>query len=239
MAPPRESLGAGAREVAAALKALGPSSIRALAQRLGTSGEAVRKSLASLEARGLVERRALLAPAGAAPRGRPPMRHALTTAGEELFPRAYAELAVALVDAVGSTLGVAALRRVLAAITDARVAALAPLVRGRSLKTRLAAARALYRDRDENLSIRRTGATWTIEERDCPFLRVALERPALCSTTVSTLSRLLGVEVVREERFQRGAGRCTFRVDPARPRAPDAPGFAPEAEPGPRRPDAS
>jgi predicted ArsR family transcriptional regulator len=232
--PPRlDSLGAAAREVAAALKALGPSSSRAIARRVGTSGEAVRKGLAALEARELVERRALPASAGAAPRGRPPARFALTTAGEDLFPRAYADLAVALVDAVGAVLGGAALRRVLAAITDARVAALAPLVRGRSLAGRLAAARAVYRARDEHLSVRRTGATWTIEERDCPYLRVALERPALCSTTVSALSRILGVDVVREERFQRGAGLCTFRVDPARRRAADAPSFAPEPDPEP------
>jgi hypothetical protein len=52
----------------------------------------------------------------------------------------------------------------------------------------------------------------------------------LCSTTVSTLSRLLGVRVVRDVRFQDGAGRCVFRVDPARPRPVDAPGFAPEPE---------
>ena len=228
-----DSLGAGARNAAEALKALGPSSIRALARTLGTSGEAVRRSLALLAGRGLVERLVVPPPAGRAPRGRRPTRYALTIAGEELFPRSYADLAVALVDAVGATLGGAALRRVLAAITDARVAALAPRVRGRSLEARVAAARAVYRERDEHLSVRRTGATWTLEERDCPFLRVALERPALCSTTVSTLSRLLGVDVVREERFQRGAGRCTFRVDPTRRRPPDAPGFAPEPDPEP------
>ena len=49
-------------------------------------------------------------------------------------------------------------------------------------------------------------------ERNCPFLNVASRRPALCSVTVSTLSRLLGYRVVREKRFQDGDGRCVFRV---------------------------
>jgi predicted ArsR family transcriptional regulator len=137
---------------------------------------------------------------------------------------------MALVDAVATTLGPDALRKVLAAITDARVAALEPLVRGQPLDRRLAAVRALYRERDEHLRVRRSGEGWTIEERNCPFLSVALARPALCSTSVSTLSRLLGVRVVREQRFQEGAGRCVFRVDPSTPRPDDAPGFAPEPD---------
>ena len=62
-------------------------------------------------------------------------------------------------------------------------------------------------------------------EHNCPFLNVALERPVVCSVTVSLLSRLLGFEVVREEKFQAGDGRCAFRVLTDRPRPPDAPPF--------------
>ena len=39
-----------------------------------------------------------------------------------------------------------------------------------------------------------------------------MERPDICSTTVSTLRRLTGCEVVRERRFQDGDGRCEFHV---------------------------
>jgi hypothetical protein len=47
--------------------------------------------------------------------------------------------------------------------------------------------------------------------------------------TVSLLSRLLGVDVYREQRFQSGDGRCTFRVLADRERATDAPAFQREA----------
>jgi predicted ArsR family transcriptional regulator len=39
-----------------------------------------------------------------------------------------------------------------------------------------------------------------------------MRRPALCSVSVSALTRLLGVRVHREEKFQNGDGRCVFRV---------------------------
>ena len=39
-----------------------------------------------------------------------------------------------------------------------------------------------------------------------------MQRPALCSTTVSTLTRLLGVRVVRRRKFQAGDGCCAFEV---------------------------
>jgi predicted ArsR family transcriptional regulator len=49
-------------------------------------------------------------------------------------------------------------------------------------------------------------------EGNSPFLNVATQQPALCSVSVSALTQLLGVKVVREERFQSGNGRCVFRI---------------------------
>ena len=62
-------------------------------------------------------------------------------------------------------------------------------------------------------------------EHNCPFLNVAQHHPALCSVTINTLSRLLGVRVVREERFQTGNGLCAFRILADQPLA---------SRPGPR-----
>ena len=49
-------------------------------------------------------------------------------------------------------------------------------------------------------------------EHNCPYLSAAMDEPRLCSVTLSTMKRLLGVEVERTERFQRGDGRCVFRI---------------------------
>jgi hypothetical protein len=59
---------------------------------------------------------------------------------------------------------------------------------------------------------------------------VATRRPALCSVTVSTLSRLLGYQVTREKRFQACDGRCVFRVHLDQPVEPDTFRFAFEDE---------
>ena len=39
-----------------------------------------------------------------------------------------------------------------------------------------------------------------------------MNRPMLCSVSVNSLQRLLGVRVEREEKFQSGDGRCVFHV---------------------------
>lgn len=64
---------------------------------------------------------------------------------------------------------------------------------------------------DPFTSVERNGGIKLVE-RNCPFRNVAMERPALCSTTVSTLTRLLGVRVERELTFQNGDGCCAFHV---------------------------
>ncbi|MFL5425877.1 MAG: hypothetical protein ACJ783_12635, partial [Myxococcales bacterium] len=65
-------------------------------------------------------------------------------------------------------------------------------------------------------------------EQNCPYLNVANQRPVICSISVALLSQLLGVEVVREERFQDGDGRCVFRVYEDRPLRDDQRGWKPE-----------
>ena len=54
-------------------------------------------------------------------------------------------------------------------------------------------------------------------EHNCPYLTAAMHEPRLCSVTISTMKRLLGVEVERTERFQQGDGRCVFRIRQGRP----------------------
>jgi predicted ArsR family transcriptional regulator len=231
MSPRPKPLGAAARrDLLSLVQRLAPVTVAALARRSGTTPEAARQALAGLERARLVAR-ARPAPRAGRRRGRPAQTWALTTAGLEALPKAYADMTLAALDAVARGLGPDALRRTLGALTDARVRALAPKVRGRTLAERVRALRAVYREDDAFLKVERRGDGWRLVERNCPFLRVALERPAVCSTTVATLSRLLGCRVVREERFQSGDGCCAFRVEPAVPADEFATGFEPEPEP--------
>jgi predicted ArsR family transcriptional regulator len=206
-----------------ALKRDGPLAIAQLAERLGMSGEAVRQQLVQLQREGWIE--ALRERGEARHSGRPPRRYRLSQAGDHVFPKHYDALTVALLDAVSSELGPAALQRILATLTQERARQWEPRLAGKPLRERVEALRGVYDGEDPFMEVQEVAGGFRLVEHNCPFLNVALERPALCSVTVSLLSRLLGVSVVREQRFQNGDGRCSFRVIADRPRSADAPMF--------------
>jgi predicted ArsR family transcriptional regulator len=206
-----------------ALKSRGPATIAELAATLAMTGEAVRQHLVRLGAAGFV--RPTRERHGA---GRPVSRWAIAPDAERLFPKRYEELAVALLDRVSDTLGPAATRRLLASLTEERVRAWEPRLRGRTLRQKLELLKDLYSPDDPHTAVDTKGRELRLVERNCPFLEVALKRPALCSVTVNTLTRLLGVRVEREERFQSGDGRCVFRVRLDQPIPAGASSFAME-----------
>lgn len=213
-----EALPSTRREIVVALKRRGPSTSADLAATLGVTNEAVRLHLKRLEADGAIVR-CERDPAGESP-GRPAHRYRLTTVGEHLFPKRYEDLTVALLDTVGARLGPEAVRDVLAGVVDAKVAAWRPRLEGLALPEKLEELRALYADDDPWVEIVEEPDGWTLIERNCPYLRVAQERPALCSVTVQALTRLLGRRVTRVQSFQAGDGLCAFRVGPEPATAP-------------------
>lgn len=140
--------------------------------------------------------------------GRPATLYRLSDAGDHLFPKAYDELAVAVIDAVAEELGHDAALRVLTRVSNDRVDTLAPSLEGMTLSERLEALRNWYAVDDPYMDA--TGDR--LIERNCPYYNTAMRRPALCSVSVNALTRLLGVRVEREEKFQNGDGRCVFRA---------------------------
>lgn len=180
-----------------------------VAERLGMTREGARQWLQTLEKEGAVAR---IAPRETTGAGRPAVSFALTPEGEHLFAKNYDNLAVSLVDAVADQLGQEALVKLLTAITEQQVKEWEPKLAGKSLPERIKALKGIYFEDDPHTSVRRDSQGYVLVERNCPYLNVALRRPHLCSVTVSTLTRLLGVRVVREARFQDGDGRCVFRV---------------------------
>lgn len=229
--PIRAALPLSQQAILAALKGHSPQPIRDLAARLGVTYEAARQQLADLEQGGWVHAAAEKNRAPGA--GRPRRLFGLTPAGDHLFPKRYDDLAVEVLDAVDKQLGSKAVKKLLASLAEARVRSFAPRLEGRSLPEKLEALRAVYLDEDPFISVETLAdGTLRLVERNCPFLSIASRRPALCSVTVSVLARLLGCKVVREERFQRGDGRCVFRVLAGQPLSADEHRFGWEPETG-------
>ena len=144
--------------------------------------------------------------------GRPATRYSLTEAGDHLFPKQYDLLNVAVLDALSEELGNEATVRVLRRVTDERVAATEAQVRGRSLAERVEVLRSLYFESDPYMDVEPADDGFYLVERNCPYFNTAMRRPLLCNVSINALTRLLGVRVEREERFQNGDGRCVFHV---------------------------
>lgn len=220
--PSHEGIGEIRWLIMSLLKEQGPCTIADIAKRFHVSYEAARQHIRQLEKPGWAAPISERHKRGTA--GRPMRRYALTQAGDHLFPKNYDGLGVEMIDALVDTLGPRALKQVLTALTDKRVNFWAPVLAGKSLRQRVAALKGVYIDGDPFMTVEDGPDGIRLVERNCPFLNVASQRPALCSVTVSTLQRLLGVRVVREKRFQSGDGCCVFRilsrekVDPKRAR---------------------
>jgi predicted ArsR family transcriptional regulator len=188
------------RALLAHLKTAGWTTIPALARALSISTEAVRQQLSQLEKEGWVrsncgpeERRRT--------RGRPPVEYCLSPAADDLFIKQYPQIAVEFFDAIEDQAGF------LTTLTNERVRRVGSAKKIESI----------YVEGDPYTSIEKSDDGYLLIERNCPYLQFARERPLFCSSTVSALRRLSGCEVVREERFQDGDGRCVFHVFTDRP----------------------
>lgn len=208
------------REVLAVLKMRGRATILELSRQLDLTHEGIRSHILQLQRDGWImsdcEQVEEEDPEQGA--GRPPAQYCLTDAGDHVFPKYYDELTLLLLDAAAAQADGEVLRRILEKMTDMRVKALADRVKALAIGEQIASLRSIYIENDPFTEVAEQGGDWVLIERNCPFLNVALQRPTICSTTVSTLRRLLGHEVVRQRRFQDGEGRCEFRVVTSRPR---------------------
>jgi len=191
------------------MKESGGATIAELAGRIGISDEGARQHLLRMERKGWIRRRETRPTAGRA--GRPAAVYEISNAGESFFPKRYDELSVALADILVASHGRGALEGALERISDAWVDTWERRLRGKSLDERLTLLKDYYIPGDPFLTVERNGHV-ALVEHNCPYLNVAMQRPALCSITVNALSRLLGFRVYRHRRFQNGDGCCEFRV---------------------------
>lgn len=199
------------RAILLALKRQGSATIAQLAEELELTGEAVRQQLLQLQREGWIEAKVMRA-ADRGRTGRPATSYVLTAAGDHLFPKHYDVLNVQMLDAVEGELGPEAAKRVLKRVADDKAAATEPALRGLNLEQRMHRLKDWYLTGDPYMNVEKVDDGFYLVERNCPFINTAMTRPALCSISVNALSKLLGVKVVREQKFQDGAGRCVFHV---------------------------
>jgi predicted ArsR family transcriptional regulator len=206
------------------IKMRGRAQVKEVAKHLRITHEGARKHLIQMEDKGWVVR---VPETDQASAGRPKDFYSVGPEGDKTFPKAYDSLSLAILEGLRGQSGSGAsgadvadganggggAGKLLAALAAAQVKAWAPKLEGKTDLEKLEALKGLYLESDPFATVETRGGDFLLIERNCPFLNVAMEHPALCSLTVSTLEMLLGHKVVREERFQAGNGRCVFRIE--------------------------
>ncbi len=214
MSSPIEALSDTCRGMLLHMRETGGATIAELAERIGISDEGARQHLLRMERKGWIRRREVRASGGRA--GRPAAVYEVSPSGEAFFPKRYDELSIALADILLGSKERVTLEGALETIADAWVATWAPRLKGKSFDERLELLKNYYLPGDPFFSVERNGHV-SLVERHCPFLNVALQRPALCSITVNAFSRLLGYRVYRHRTFQGHDGCCEFRIQVDQP----------------------
>lgn len=196
------------------LKTEGAIDASKMGRKLGLTPMAVRQHLYELQREKLVsaeERPAAL--------GRPIKYWQLTSEANRLFPDAYAELSVALLDALGDAFGESGLQQVL----DSRSARQQAEYTNRipsslPLKEKI---QRLARIRTEegymaDVKAERSGS-FLLYENHCPICAAATACKGFCTTEIDLFRAVLGPDVVVErlEHIIAGDRRCAYRIRPS------------------------
>jgi predicted ArsR family transcriptional regulator len=199
------------RRIVKLLKTEGAMDAARLARRLRVTSMAVRQHLYALQQEKLVA-----AEERPVPVGRPAKFWRLTPEANRLFPDAYAELSVALIDAVGDTFGAAGMERLLGTRLARQQAEYGARIDPRArLATKL---RQLARIRTEEgymAEVKAEGRrAFLFIENHCPICAAATACQGFCATELDLFRGVLGpnVSVSRAEHIVSGDRRCAYRI---------------------------
>ena len=198
------------RAIAKLLKMEGPIDSAQLGERLGLTAMAVRQHLYALQREGLVTHEARPVPIG-----RPAKFWRLTREADHLFPEAYAELSVALIDSVKDAFGEEGLERVLTSRCARQKTDYRKRIRpGDSLEKKLRELAKVRTEEGYMAEIRKDEGGYLLVENHCPICAAANACQGFCSTELELFRSVLGpgVDVERAEHIIRGDQRCVYRV---------------------------
>ena len=199
------------RAITKILKTEGPIDSAKLAERLGLTAMGVRQHLYALQREGLVT-----AEERPVPIGRPMKFWSLTREADRLFPEAYAELSVALINSVKDAFGDEGLERVLTSRCARQRMDYGKRIRpGDSLKRKLEVLAKVRSEEGYMAEIRAEGeGSYLLIENHCPICAAANACQGFCATELDLFRSVLGpgVTVERAEHIISGDHRCVYRV---------------------------
>ena len=205
------------RAITKLLKTEGPIDSAKLAERLGLTAMGVRQHLYALQREGLVS-----AETRPVPIGRPAKFWRLTREADRLFPEAYAELSVALIDSVKDAFGDEGLERVLTSRCARQRLDYRKRIRAEdSLEKKLQELAKVRTEEGYMAEVRAEDeGTFLLIENHCPICAAATACQGFCATELDLFRSVLGpgVSVERAEHIISGDHRCVYRVQPQKGR---------------------
>src|SRR5678816_3715157 len=201
------------RAITKLLKTEGPIDSAQLAERLGLTAMAVRQHLYVLQREGLVT-----AEERPVPIGRPAKFWRLTREADHLFPEAYAELSVALIDSVKDAFGEEGLERVLTSrCARQRMDYTKRIPPRASLERKLKELAKVRTEEGYMAEVRsESGGSYLLVENHCPICAAANACQGFCSTELDLFRSVLGpgVTIERAEHIIKGDHRCVYKIQP-------------------------
>jgi predicted ArsR family transcriptional regulator len=199
------------RAITKLLKTEGPIDSAQLAKRLGLTAMAVRQHLYALQREGLVS-----AEERPVPIGRPAKFWRLTPEADHLFPEAYAELSVALIDSVKDAFGDEGLERVLTSRCARQRVDYGKRIRpGDAVAKKLEELAKVRTEEGYMAEIKREAdGSFLLVENHCPICAAANACQGFCATELDLFRSVLGpgVSIERAEHIIAGDQRCVYRV---------------------------
>jgi predicted ArsR family transcriptional regulator len=187
--------------------------ISSLMEALDLTDNAIRSHVASLERSGIVQAVGTQRDTG----GKPARVYALTRAGEELFPKAYAMVLGALVDEIGRQEGRPRAKALLEAVGERLGAGV--MLAGEEetgekerVPGRVLAAVNALRGLGADIDIERQHNGWRLQGYACPLSAVTRSHPDVCALARALVEQVTG-RPVTECCDRSDSPRCAFVVE--------------------------
>jgi predicted ArsR family transcriptional regulator len=201
------------RAIVKLLKTEGAMDSQELASRLGLTAMAVRQHLYALQ-----KEKFVTAEEQPVPIGRPAKHWRLTREADRFFPDAYAELSVALIDAMGDAFGGGGLKRVLESRGARQRADYARRIpRSASLGKKVQQLARVRTEEGYMAEVKpQENGGYLLVENHCPICAAASFCKGFCESELDLFQSVLGpnVRVEREEHIVSGDRRCAYRITP-------------------------
>jgi DeoR family suf operon transcriptional repressor len=209
MEPTREP---SSREtILTALRRRGQCSVADLAQEAGISTVSVRHHLNSLQADGLVEARESRHGVG-----RPRLIYQLTEAGLEHFPTRYLTLTNRLLNEMEEHLPESVVQTLFAEIASSMAREIGDELQGLPVEERLPRLLKILAQEGFEAKAEAAGnGGFRVTELNCPYYRISVRHPEVCTLDASIISQALASPVRRQSCILSGDQACSFIIQAA------------------------